>query len=182
MAQEHTWVILLRGINVGGVKVPMADLKKMLEGLGMTNVKTLIASGNVVLESEIADPVEVKRVVEAALAETFGRKLTVFIRTMTSIQALVDADPFGDVVVPQNQRLNVTFVGDAPKGRLDLPWKAEDGSAVIFALDEGALLSAHDADRAGTLDFMEIIGKTYGKDITTRNWNTVQKIAALRPR
>lgn len=182
MADEHTWVILLRGINVGGVKVPMADLKRMLEGLGMTDVKTLLASGNVVLESEIADPVEVKRVVEAALAETFGRKLTVIVRTITSIQALVDSDPFRDIVVSDNQRLNVTFIGDAPKGRLDLPWKAEDGSALIFALDEGALLSVHDADKAGTVDFMEMIGKTYGKDITTRNWNTVQKISALRAR
>lgn len=182
MTETHTWVILLRGINVGGVKVLMADLKTMLEEIGMSDVKTLLASGNVVLESEIDDAVELKRVVEAALAETFGRKLTVLIRSMTQILALVDADPFRDVDVGPNPRLNVTFLGDAVKGRLDLPWRLDDNSAVIFAIGDDAILSAHDADKMGTIEAMEIIGKTYGNDITTRNWNTVQKIAALRPK
>lgn len=179
---QHTWVILLRGINVGGVKVLMSDLKKMLEGLGMSNVKTLLASGNVVLDSEIADPAELKRVVEAALETTFGRKLSVLVRSIAEIQALVDADPFRDVDMGSNPRLNVTFVGDNPKARLDLPWRAEDGSVVVIAYGENVLLHAHDADRVGTIDAMEIIGKTYGNAITTRNWNTVQKIAALGTR
>lgn len=182
MTNKHTWVILLRGINVGGVKVPMADLKKMLEGIGMTEVKTLLASGNVVLDSEISDAVELKRVVEAALAETFGRKLVVLIRSIGQIQTLVDANPFRDLKIPANPRLNVTFLGGAPKGRLDLPWRAEDGTVEMIAFGDDAILSVHDADRIGTIDAMEMIGKVYGKDITTRNWNTVEKIAALRPR
>lgn len=182
MAKKHTWVILLRGINVGGVKVPMADLKKMLEEIGMSDVKTLLASGNVVLTSDIADAAELKRVVEAALAESFGKKLTVLIRTLAQIQALVDADPFQKAIQFSNPRLNVTFLGSAPKGQLDLPWRAEDGSVEIIAYGDEALLSVHDGDRVGTIDAMAIVAKTYGKDITTRNWNTVQKIAALGPK
>ena len=89
----HAWVILLRGINVGGVKVPMADLKKMLEGLGMRQVKTLLASGNVIVDADLSDAAEVKRIVEEALATTFGRPISVIVRPFAGIQQMVAADP-----------------------------------------------------------------------------------------
>jgi uncharacterized protein (DUF1697 family) len=178
--KTNTWVILLRGINVGGVKVPMADLKKMLEGLGMRNVKTLLASGNVIVDAEIADPVEVKRVVEAALATTFGRPLSVIVRSHADIQKMVAEHPFSGIKVTEQTRLNVTFLGAKVKEGVPVPFSSEDGSFSILAMEQGALFSVLDLAKSGTVDAMAIIEKAWGKDVTTRNWNTVEKIAAAR--
>ena len=66
-----TYIVLLRGINVGGKnKVPMSDLKKCLEELGFSNVSTYIASGNVILESD-KHPTEIKDLIEEALPASF---------------------------------------------------------------------------------------------------------------
>jgi len=176
----YTWVILLRGINVGGVKVLMTDLKRMLEELGMRNVKTLLASGNVIVDSEIADAAEVKRVVEEALAATFGRPLSVIIRSHVEMQQMVADAPFAGIEVTEKTRLNVSFLGAKAKEGIPLPYVSEGGFFSILALKNGALFSVLDLSKAGTLDVMAVIDKAWGKDVTTRNWNTVEKIAAAR--
>jgi uncharacterized protein (DUF1697 family) len=67
----NTYVILMRGINVGGKnKIPMSDLKKCLEDLGFSNVSTYIASGNVILKSDKRAK-EVKAQIEEVLPERF---------------------------------------------------------------------------------------------------------------
>ena len=67
----NTYVILLRGINVGGKNiVPMVGLKSCLEELGLVNVSTYIASGNVILESD-EPAAEIRAQIEAALIKSF---------------------------------------------------------------------------------------------------------------
>ncbi len=68
-------VALLRGINVGGIRIRMADLKKVFVGLGFENVRTVLASGNVLFDSE-DDPATAKARIEAALTERFGYEPT----------------------------------------------------------------------------------------------------------
>lgn len=178
--KQYTWVILLRGINVGGVKVPMRDLKEMLTGMGMTQVQTLLASGNVVADAPLATPADVKREVEAALAATFGRPLTVVVRSLQEVQQMVADNPFAGVEVTQETRLNVSFLGEQTKDGIPVPHVSEDGSFRILANQGRALFSVLDLSKTGTIDAMTIIEKAWGKDVTTRNWNTVTKIAALR--
>src|SRR6266511_798731 len=96
-----TYIVLLRGINVGGKnKVPMSDLKKCLEELGYSNVSTYIASGNVILESD-KNPTEIKDLIEKALPAVFkldSDLIKVLVLSRNQLQAIIDNKPkgFGD--------------------------------------------------------------------------------------
>src|SRR3954454_14811173 len=86
----NSYAVFLRGINVGGINIKMADLKKALKTRPFSNVLTLLASGNVVLASEL-DPAGVKREFEACLRETFGYDAWVVVLTADRVAALVEA-------------------------------------------------------------------------------------------
>ena len=88
------YVALLRGINVGGQrKVPMAELRAVAEGLGLTRVRTLIASGNLVFEGEGA-PEALEASLEAAIEAHFGFPVDVMVRTADQWQAYIAGNPF----------------------------------------------------------------------------------------
>ncbi len=175
-------VALLRGINVGGnKKVPMADLKKALEKAGYTNVKTLLASGNVVLEAKETGAA-LRKKLEALLEKTFGFPIPTIVRGMNEITAFIKADPFKTIDVTEHTRLYVTFLGDGakPKGTIAIPYRAPTGDFEILAASKGTVLSVLTLKPGVTTPkVMEVLEKEFGKDVTTRNWNTVEKIAAL---
>ncbi len=94
----NTYVILLRGINVGGKnKVPMLALKKCLEELGFSHVLTYIASGNAVLKSD-KHAAEVQSQIGKALPETFkldSQLIKVLVITDDQLQAIIEHKPHG---------------------------------------------------------------------------------------
>ena len=109
----NTYVILLRGINVGGKNnVPMASLKTCLAELGFSNVSTYIASGNVILESD--KPVaEVKAQIETALPANFklhSELIKVHVLTRDQLQAVVDNKPPGFGEQPQTYHSDAIFL------------------------------------------------------------------------
>ncbi|TPX00977.1 DUF1697 domain-containing protein, partial [Schumannella luteola] len=87
------YVILLRGVNVGGVTVRMAELRELLEGLGYGEVTTVLASGNALVTSD-ASAARVKADVEAALRERFGYDAWVHVMSTDALRTIVDAYPF----------------------------------------------------------------------------------------
>ena len=88
------YVALLRAVNVGGTgKLPMADLRAMCESIGFANVRTYIASGNVVFESDLSEA-SVKAKVEGCLEIYAGAKVGVLIRTGMELAAVLAANPF----------------------------------------------------------------------------------------
>src|ERR1700694_664933 len=97
----NSYVILLRGVNVGGKNiVPMAGLKSCLEELGFAHVSTYIASGNVTLESD-KPATEIEAQIEAALIKSFkldSELIKALVLTRTQLQAVIDNKPegFGD--------------------------------------------------------------------------------------
>src|SRR4051812_43614302 len=94
------FVALLRGINVGGnKKVPMADLKKMMEKMGYKEVKTLLNSGNVMFDAAEKSPAAIKKAFEAQFEETFGFTSHTIIRPITEIEKLVKQNPFKGIKV-----------------------------------------------------------------------------------
>src|SRR5690554_5060720 len=108
-----TYVVLLRGINVGGKnKVPMASLKKCLEELGFSNVTTYIASGNVFLESgKPAD--EIQAQIEAALPECFeldDELVKVLVLSPGQLQAIINNKPEGFGEQPEKYHSDVIFL------------------------------------------------------------------------
>jgi uncharacterized protein (DUF1697 family) len=90
------YIALLRGINVGGITIRMAALADTVGALGHTAVKTVLASGNVLFDSDQTDPAAVKSGLEAALAETFGYRAWVVLLTRDDLAAAVDGYPFED--------------------------------------------------------------------------------------
>jgi uncharacterized protein (DUF1697 family) len=91
---ETAYVALLRAVNVGGTgKLPMADLKVMAEAAGFTQVRTYIASGNLVFRSPLTEA-EVKARLERQLATYAGKPVPVLVRTAAELAAIVAANPF----------------------------------------------------------------------------------------
>lgn len=169
------YVILLRGVNVGGVTVKMIELRELLETLGYRDVKTVLASGNALVTSE-ASAASVKAEVEAALRERFGYDAWVHVLATDALRAIVEAYPFERG--RDGWHDYVLFVLDADvKARilaLDLDPASElaaDGDGVVYWT----------VPKGDTLDSQ--LGKAIGKaaykpHLTSRNVNTLEKLLA----
>jgi uncharacterized protein (DUF1697 family) len=90
------YIALLRGINVGGITIKMADLADTVGALGHTGVRTVLASGNVVFDSDRTDATAIKADLEAALSRTFGYEAWVVLLTLDQLATAVAAYPFAD--------------------------------------------------------------------------------------
>lgn len=175
------YAAFLRGINVGGnKKVPMTELKKCLEKLGFKNVKTLLNSGNVVFETDKTKPDVLRKKIEAELKRTFGFEVSTIIRSLDELQKLIDSDPFKGIKVTPATRLYITFLSEKPTTKLKLPYTSPDRNFKILQASNTEVYSwlVVTADR-GSVDAMGILEKEYGKNVTTRNWNTVKKLSCL---
>jgi uncharacterized protein (DUF1697 family) len=175
------YVILLRGINVGGKnKVPMASLKKCLKELGFSNVFTYIASGNVILESD--KPIdEIKAQIEAALPECFELDdglIKILVMTRDQFQAVIDHKPEGFGEQPDKFHSDVIFLMgiDAdhamsvfnPREGVDQVWPGDD---VIYSQRLSALRTKSRLSK--------IMGTPAYKSMTIRNWNTTTKLLEI---
>jgi uncharacterized protein (DUF1697 family) len=170
------FVALLRGINVGGhKKVPMKELKSTLEKAGYKNVKTLLASGNVVLEGKMEWTDNLPDILE----KKFGFPVGITVIPFQRITAIVRSDPFGTIDKAPETRLYVTFLGKRKKSDLEIPYESEDGSFRIIGQTDLAVYSVLNVEKIKTTDAMVILDREFGKDITTRNYNTVVKIAGM---
>ncbi len=177
---SHRYAAFLRGINVGGSNViRMADLRKALEAVGCLDVATVLASGNVVFASPDADEAGARERVERALEAVSGRRIAALVRTLEHLRALVARDPFRAVEVTPETRLYVSFLAEPRATGLTIPYSTADGAFTLLELTDTELLSVVVLkDGVGTLDAMGIIEKEFGKEVTMRNWNTVQKVVA----
>lgn len=112
-----TYIALLRAVNVGGTgKLPMTELKAMGEQAGFANVRTFIASGNLVFESA-----QTEKPVTAALASRLavyaGKPVGVLVRTGAEMAAVLAANPFADE--PPNRVMAIFLAGAPPANTLD---------------------------------------------------------------
>lgn len=178
MPDQQTYITLLRGINVGGHhKVPMADLRQEMEKMGYENVKTLLNSGNVFFSGDSELEGKLEATIADHLEQVFGFAISVLARKAEAIKALIDADPFKDIEVTKDIRLYVSFLKEQPKADLSLPWVSEDQSFQIIEIRGKAVCSVLDLSVTQTPKAMEVLEQFFGKDITTRNWNTLNRIA-----
>ena len=171
------YIAFLRGINVGGHhKVPMLNLKVELEKLGFKEVVTLLNSGNIIFESSLADPSNIEKILSEHLEKSFGFPIPTLIRRSESILELYNNNPFKNINVTKDIRLYVSFLLNDIDSNLQLPWTSEDKSFHIIQKADKAVLSVLDVSVAKTTKAMGIVENNYGKDITTRNWNTIARI------
>lgn len=109
------YVAFLRAINVGGHVVKMDALRKLFETLGLSEVETVIASGNVLFDSSSKSPKTLEKKIEAHLHAKLGYEVSTFLRTPAEMQAIVDYRPFkGAELADAGNVLYIGFVGDKP--------------------------------------------------------------------
>ncbi len=175
------YVAFLRGINVGGHKlVSMKRLSQAFESLGFQNVRTLLASGNVLFDAPPQNRARLVSKIEARLEKTFGHEISVILRTRDDLQVLADLNPFRRIRVTPLTRLFVTFLSEKPRTRLKIPYTSPDKSFRILRLTEGEVCSVLTPGKqwARNLRQMDILEKEFGKKITTRSWSTVLRLVS----
>ena len=175
------YLAFLRGINVGGNrKVLMGDLQKSLEALGFTDVKTLLNSGNVIFSTDDTDSSVLKKKIEAKLENAFGWNINVIIRSQKDIQSIVERNPFEPVIVTPETRLYVTLLSEKPKVAIHIPYETPEKNYTILEVSQNAVFSVLTlSEKYNTTDAMNVLEKEFGKNITTRNWNTVVKLVSI---
>lgn len=174
------YAAFLRGINVGGNNpVPMAELKKLFEKIGFSQVKTLLASGNVVFETAELDAGRLREIITAAIERKFGFKIGIIIRTLAHLEKMIAAEPFQGIAITPEVRLYVTFLSDKPASKMKIPYESPSKEFRILKVTAGEIFSFLWVDRGGhTIEAMNVIEKEFGKNVTTRNWNTINKLVA----
>ncbi len=179
-AQNEKYIALLRGINVGGhKKVPMAELRSLYESLKFNHVTTLLNSGNVVFEARKTSEATLIKKIEEAFQKNFGFGSNIVLRTMSDIKQLIAMAPFKSIKVDKNVRLYVTFLGSTQKSSLKLPYTSPEKDFRILKKTDREVFSVLTVKTAKSVNAMAFIEEEFGRDVTTRNWNTIQKIAAL---
>ena len=167
----------LRGVNVGGHhKVPMVDLKVTLKSLGYTDIITILNSGNVIFDAPIQDVKDLEKSIEVTLESAFGFPIPTCIREASDIVRFHESDPFKNSTVTKDIRFYISFLKEPTTSDITIPYRSLDYSYKIIEEREKTILSVLDLSISQTPKAMSILEKTYGKDITTRNWKTIERI------
>ena len=164
------YVVFLRGVTPTNVQMP--ELKRCFEAAGFLEVRTVLASGNVVLTSRLESLAQIERQAEAAMQPRLGRKFYSIARSVDSLQEMLEADPFAPFNLPADAKRVVTFLRADRKPAHPLP--IELGGARILAAMGREAFTAYIPSSRGPV-FMALIEKTFGIDVTTRTWETVKK-------
>ena len=182
MKDSIKYVAFLRGINVGGHhKVPMAELRGVMAAMKFEQVETLLNSGNVIFSAPEKDVDTLEGEIAARLETEFGFQVPVLVRKGEEILQFYLRDPFQKIEATPDSRFYVSFLKLHPQ-EIELPWISEDQSFEIFEIQNRIVCSVLRLPETGTTKGMESLEKIFGRNITTRNWNTLERIAAkLKP-
>lgn len=163
------FIALLRAVNVGGTgKLPMTDLKAMCESAGFSNVRTYIASGNVVFDATLSEAA-VRKKLESRLLDYAGKPVGVMVRTAKEMAEVLARNPFPNA--PANRTVAIFLDASPPANALD---------SVTGAVEEEVAL--------GRREIYVRYGASMGRSKlkipaavkgTARNMNTVAKLAAM---
>ncbi len=167
------YVAFLRGISP--VNATMPELQRSFERAGFTNVRTILGTGNVAFDARTASDGSLERRAEAAMHEALGKTFYTIVRPIAQLQSLLTLDPWAPFAVPAHAKRIVSFLREPVTPRLPLPLVA-DGAQVLCVLGR-EVFTAYEPSPKGPV-FMTLIEKAFGKDITTRTWDTVRKCTA----
>lgn len=174
---KEKYVAFLRGINVGGHhKVPMAELIKEMKKLNFEKVVTILNSGNIVFDATANDLDSLEKIISEHLEKAFGFPIPTILRKSEMIYGLLDKNPFKDVVLTNDIRLYVSFLRKDNDLDLQLPWTSDDRSYKIISKSNKTVFSVLDLSLSKTPKAMEAFDRFFGKDNTTRNWNTIKRV------
>lgn len=170
------WVALLRAVNLGARnKVPMSQLRALLERAGHGDVRTYIQSGNVLFRHESGDRAAVAQRLEDAIADAFGVTTTAILRTFDELRAVAASHPFG----PDTSRTYVTFLAAAPDPDAVARLAGHDPSPDRYELAGSDLYLHYPNGVQGSRLTAARVERLLGVPGTARNWRTVTSLAAL---
>jgi uncharacterized protein (DUF1697 family) len=172
------FVALLRAVNVGARKVPMAELRALCEELGWKGVRTYIQSGNIVFGAN-GKPDTLEALLEKALAAKLGFEVPVMVRSASAWKAHSEANPFQEASENEPNRVLVGLSKHAPKaGAAEaIEAKARAGERVVEA---GGALWFHYPAGVGTSKLTPaLIDRAAGSPVTARNWRTMTTLIAM---
>ncbi|RAV22849.1 DUF1697 domain-containing protein [Paenibacillus contaminans] len=176
----NTYIALLRGINVSGQKlIKMAHLKEVFETMPFGRVRTYIQSGNVLFESDDRNTDELCVRIERKLKEVYGFDVSVVIRSVGDLDAIIARNPFLVDMLKDGEKLYVSFLSKEPAAEAMeklMSYRSEADDFQIIGR-EVYLLSRQGYGKS--LISNNFVEKKLGVIATTRNWETVNKLAVM---
>ncbi len=175
----RTYIAFLRGINVGGNRlIKMDDLKTSFEKVGFINVRSVLATGNIIFQSQNTDTEALTATIQEILLKDFNHPIHVILLSDDHVTRLIQKNPFKGIEITKDTRLYVSFRTPGHHiSSLPIPYESPEKDFQILSVTDAEICSVLtlSPDR-NTTDVMKILEKEYGKTITTRNWNTVVNI------
>ena len=176
------YIALLRGINVGGHTVKMERLRALFDELGYANVRTFIQSGNVFFdtpdtdETSADDRAALTAAIEAQLQAGLGYAVPTCLRTVPEMERTLALDPFNELTVTDDMRLNIVFAAKPFPQPLDLPlWSAKRDMQIVAATEMDAFVIWYLINGRPPSDgkFFE---RALGGPVTSRFFHTTAKL------
>lgn len=176
----HTYIALLRGINVNGQKMmSMEKLRTLLEDLGFTGVTTYIQSGNAVFQAGKSPHFVLEKKIQASILDVFGFSVPVMVKTTNEWSEVVKKNPFSKREHIDESKLHTTFLSDMPnQSVVDEILAGEYGEdECIFSGKTVYLFCPNGYGKTKLANtFFE---KKTSLIATTRNWKTILKLLEL---
>ncbi|MGH7562261.1 MAG: DUF1697 domain-containing protein [Gemmatimonadales bacterium] len=166
------YAAFLRGVSPMNASMPA--LKSAFEAAGFTDVRTLLSSGNVVFSARASSEASLQRKAETAMQQRLGQAFLTIVRPVDALRDLIASDPYRAFRLPPDAKRIVTFLREPPESKIALPLE-RDGARILALLGKDAV-GAYVRSPKGPV-FMTLIEKTFGKEQTTRTWETVGKAA-----
>ncbi|HSX02640.1 MAG TPA: DUF1697 domain-containing protein [Candidatus Saccharimonadia bacterium] len=169
------YICLLRGISP--MNAPATRLRAAFEALAFRRVQTVLSSGNVIFESDEASVERLEAQIETQLVAELGLKSIAIIRSAAQLARLVESAPFGGQAHSRTSYLTVTFLKYSPAVPPE-PFASAGGITRVigYNAENQALCAINNPLVTRTPDFMSQLEKRFGRDITTRTWNTIVKL------
>ncbi len=181
----QTWIVLLRGVNVGGNnKLPMKDLSALLESLELSDIKTYIQSGNVVFRGPKGPASKLATTIAAAIEDTFDFRPAVIAISKEDFARAAEANPFREAEQEQDRKtLHLFFLGESAgkAGKLDMDAAGLDSVKTPSERWQriGSVFYLHTPEGFGNSKLATKMERYLGVPATARNWRTVCALREL---
>ena len=172
------YVAFLRAINVAGQKlIKMEELARIFTAAGCKNARTYIQSGNVIFDAASANAAGLRKKIETTLQSVLGYEVTVILKPLAEIEAIVRRNPFRKVKAGADVVVFVVFLSGEPKRMPKLPLVSKTENVEVFEVKDRAAFIVCHRKKNGLFGYPnKFVEKELGVLGTTRNWNTVNKI------
>ncbi|HEX2875101.1 MAG TPA: DUF1697 domain-containing protein [Polyangiaceae bacterium] len=173
-AGSKRYVAFLRGVSPLNAKMP--ELKRAFELAGFEDVRTVLSSGNVVFSARATSESALQRKAARAMTQHLGKAFVTFIRSLDDLITLLESAPYAGFQAKRDFKRVVTFLDAKPERALALPIEIK-GGRILSAKGREVFGDYRESDSGPA--FMNLLQKTFGRSITTRTWQTVEKVSRV---